>query len=345
MFAIPKALKLAGLKLSDIDVIELNEAFAAQSLAVIKEAGTRSGTRESKRRRDRAGASAGLHGSEADGERDPRTEAPQSPLRHGHDVRRRRHGRGGDLRELVVISARLYAVCANLSAVRDLTERQEFVIGYLSRFGGASCGSPVSLLRSSCLFPWLYSRSTVRVAEARIAAALLRLVAWRAATVSRVRLRIAPVRPGRRARPHPNNLAKESSPQETKSSRSLLHPFRKPKPSQPAVLARSWPCLRRPCPVCPTGEARNGSGACAVVTNACVSAYGFSCSVQYWSNDCGALARQLEAQRRGIQGRYDLSGSVIYQTLLDQYEQCVRRHRFGTFGSLAFNDVNLFGLP
>jgi acetyl-CoA acyltransferase len=39
VYAIPKALKLAGLKLSDIDVIELNEAFAAQSLAVIKEAG------------------------------------------------------------------------------------------------------------------------------------------------------------------------------------------------------------------------------------------------------------------------------------------------------------------
>ena len=39
VFAIPKALKLAGLTLSDIDVIELNEAFAAQSLAVIQEAG------------------------------------------------------------------------------------------------------------------------------------------------------------------------------------------------------------------------------------------------------------------------------------------------------------------
>ena len=39
VFAIPKALKLAGLKLSDIDVIELNEAFAAQALAVIKEGG------------------------------------------------------------------------------------------------------------------------------------------------------------------------------------------------------------------------------------------------------------------------------------------------------------------
>ncbi|HEX6504074.1 MAG TPA: acetyl-CoA C-acyltransferase [Terriglobales bacterium] len=39
VYAIPKALKIAGLKLSDMDVIELNEAFAAQSLAVIKEAG------------------------------------------------------------------------------------------------------------------------------------------------------------------------------------------------------------------------------------------------------------------------------------------------------------------
>ena len=34
--AIPKALKLAGLKPDDIDLIELNEAFAAQSLAVIR---------------------------------------------------------------------------------------------------------------------------------------------------------------------------------------------------------------------------------------------------------------------------------------------------------------------
>ncbi len=37
--AIPKALKLAGLKLDDLGVIELNEAFAVQSLAVIKELG------------------------------------------------------------------------------------------------------------------------------------------------------------------------------------------------------------------------------------------------------------------------------------------------------------------
>ena len=37
--AIPKALKQAGLKQNDIDLIELNEAFASQSLAVIRELG------------------------------------------------------------------------------------------------------------------------------------------------------------------------------------------------------------------------------------------------------------------------------------------------------------------
>lgn len=35
--AIPKALKMAGLKQQDIDLIELNEAFASQSLAIIRE--------------------------------------------------------------------------------------------------------------------------------------------------------------------------------------------------------------------------------------------------------------------------------------------------------------------
>jgi len=39
VFAIPKALRIAGLKLEQMDVIELNEAFAAQSLSVIRLAG------------------------------------------------------------------------------------------------------------------------------------------------------------------------------------------------------------------------------------------------------------------------------------------------------------------
>src|SRR6202048_2550436 len=39
VYAVPKALKLAGLTLDQIDLIELNEAFAAQSLAVIQTLG------------------------------------------------------------------------------------------------------------------------------------------------------------------------------------------------------------------------------------------------------------------------------------------------------------------
>src|SRR6187200_2722742 len=37
--AVPKVLKQAGMNLSDIDLVELNEAFASQSIAVIREAG------------------------------------------------------------------------------------------------------------------------------------------------------------------------------------------------------------------------------------------------------------------------------------------------------------------
>jgi acetyl-CoA acyltransferase len=37
--AIPRALKIAGLSLADIELIELNEAFAAQALSVVKELG------------------------------------------------------------------------------------------------------------------------------------------------------------------------------------------------------------------------------------------------------------------------------------------------------------------
>src|SRR5690606_3304303 len=37
VYAVPKALKQAGLQLKDIEQIELNEAFAAQALAVVKE--------------------------------------------------------------------------------------------------------------------------------------------------------------------------------------------------------------------------------------------------------------------------------------------------------------------
>jgi acetyl-CoA acyltransferase len=37
--AVPKVLELTGMRLEDVDLIELNEAFASQSLAVIRELG------------------------------------------------------------------------------------------------------------------------------------------------------------------------------------------------------------------------------------------------------------------------------------------------------------------
>jgi acetyl-CoA acetyltransferase family protein len=44
-YAVPKALKRAGLKLSDIDILECNEAFAVQNLAVIKELEKQAGSK------------------------------------------------------------------------------------------------------------------------------------------------------------------------------------------------------------------------------------------------------------------------------------------------------------
>lgn len=37
VFAIPKALQLAGVRLEDVDLFEINEAYASQTLAVIRE--------------------------------------------------------------------------------------------------------------------------------------------------------------------------------------------------------------------------------------------------------------------------------------------------------------------
>ena len=95
--AIPKALKLAGLTLNDIDLIELNEAFAAQVLAIMRALYARSCARERQRRRHCARPSAGLHRRKIDRDSPPRAERPEGPVRDGDDVRRRRHGGCGHL--------------------------------------------------------------------------------------------------------------------------------------------------------------------------------------------------------------------------------------------------------
>ena len=58
--AVRKVLALTGLKLAQMDIIELNEAFAAQGLAVLRDLGLADDedARESERRRDRARPSA-----------------------------------------------------------------------------------------------------------------------------------------------------------------------------------------------------------------------------------------------------------------------------------------------
>ena len=94
-----KALERAGLKLADIDLIELNEAFAAQALSVIKLLEGRPGEGERPRRRHRHRPSArrqrGAHRDDAD----PRHARPQGEARPGDHVHRRRPGHRDDLRE------------------------------------------------------------------------------------------------------------------------------------------------------------------------------------------------------------------------------------------------------
>ncbi len=97
--AIPKALALAGLKLDDIGVIELNEAFAVQALAVIRSAGL-----DLDRINVNGGAIALGHPLGCTGAKLTATilremQRREAQLRHGDDVHRRRPGRRGNFRE------------------------------------------------------------------------------------------------------------------------------------------------------------------------------------------------------------------------------------------------------
>ena len=97
VFAIPKVLKLAGLTLDQIDVIELNEAFAAQSLAVIKTLGLDPDKVNVNGGAIALGHPLGCTGAKLTASHPARTGTTQRPLWHGDDVRRRRHGRRGNI--------------------------------------------------------------------------------------------------------------------------------------------------------------------------------------------------------------------------------------------------------
>ena len=87
-----KALERAGLSIEDIDLVELNEAFAAQSLACIREARTRHGARERQRGSDRPRSSTGLLRSAHPHDAGSRDAATRVALRPRHHVHRRRPG-------------------------------------------------------------------------------------------------------------------------------------------------------------------------------------------------------------------------------------------------------------
>ena len=95
----PEGAEAGGLTLDEIDVIELNEAFAAQSLAVIKELGLDPAKVNVNGGAIALGHPLGCTGRQADGHALQEMKRRNAQVRHGDDVRRRRHGRRRDLRE------------------------------------------------------------------------------------------------------------------------------------------------------------------------------------------------------------------------------------------------------
>ena len=93
-----RALERSGRSLADLDLYEVNEAFAPVPLAWLKEIGADPGPAQRQRRRDRARPSAGRERHQADGDPGPRAPRTRQALRPSDDVRRRRHRQCDDRR-------------------------------------------------------------------------------------------------------------------------------------------------------------------------------------------------------------------------------------------------------
>jgi len=141
--------------------------------------------------------------------------------------------------------------------------------------------------------------------------------------------------------------AKVNAAPEKQGFRSFLrHPFKKSAPVQTAEFKRR-PCRKEPCAVCPPGESSNG-GACALPSNMCLTGQtwnGFACGgTRYrFNDDCRVLAEQLAEQQRQMRGQDDPGQSLRYQSLRQQYEQCLERSRFHGYSSASLFDAPLIG--
>jgi Acetyl-CoA acetyltransferase len=93
--AIPKVLEQTGIKLDDIEWIELNEAFAAQSLAVIREVGLKPGCGQPQWRCHCLGPPSGRHRRHPLRHRHSRLAPNRREIRFSHHVYRYRYGCSG----------------------------------------------------------------------------------------------------------------------------------------------------------------------------------------------------------------------------------------------------------
>ena len=100
--AIRKMEKKHGLNLNNFDLVELNEAFAAQVLACDREVHFDRENTQRQRRRHRTRPSHRLHRDAHHGDAAPRNAEAQSAPRLGHALRQRRHGHGAGHREFLM---------------------------------------------------------------------------------------------------------------------------------------------------------------------------------------------------------------------------------------------------
>ena len=98
VFAVPKLLKRAGLTIDDIDIVELNEAFASQVVYCRDRLGISMEQAQPERRLDLDRPPLRHDRLAHDRHAAPRAAAPEEALGHRHHVHRRRHGRRGAVR-------------------------------------------------------------------------------------------------------------------------------------------------------------------------------------------------------------------------------------------------------
>jgi hypothetical protein len=144
-----------------------------------------------------------------------------------------------------------------------------------------------------------------------------------------------------------NNLTTTTSQPTAEKHHFFSLPWHK-KSSPELVTWRPTPCLGHNCTPCRAGS-RNGVGMCAPQYASCFAGQSWAGSYcaplqNWWLNDCSGIARQLEAQRRHMQGLNDPGQSLIYQQLRNQYQSCLSRRGLQT-GFYALNDTRLFNLP